>query len=45
MSELPAQISHVYPIDRFLHANEARLTADLSPSSALSTTRIIGAIA
>jgi len=27
---------HVFPIDRFLHANEARLTAGLSPSSALA---------
>jgi len=27
---------HVYPIDRFLHANEARLTAGLSPSSAMA---------
>ena len=35
MSELPAQMSHVYPIDRFLHANEARMTAGLSPSSAM----------
>jgi polyhydroxyalkanoate synthase len=25
---------HVFPIDRFLHANEARLTSGLSPSSA-----------
>jgi len=28
--------THVFPIDRFLHANEARLTAGLSPSSALA---------
>jgi len=35
MSELPAGKSHVYPIDRFLHANESRLTAGLSPSSAM----------
>ena len=35
MSELPAGRSHVYPIDRFLHANESRLTAGLSPSPAM----------
>jgi len=35
MSELPARTSHVYPIDRFLHASEARLTDGLSPSSAM----------
>jgi len=34
MNELPAPASHIYPIDRFVHANEARLTAGLSPSSA-----------
>lgn len=35
MSDLPTRISHVYPIDRFLHANEGRLTAGISPSSAM----------
>ncbi len=35
MNELPARRSHVYPIDRFLHANEGRLTAGISPSSAM----------
>ena len=35
MNEWPAPKSHVYPIDRFLHANETRLTSGLSPSSAL----------
>ena len=35
MSELPTRKSHVYPIDRFLHANEGRLTAGISPSAAL----------
>jgi len=35
MSELPAPKSHVDPIDRFLHANESRLTAGISPSAAM----------
>ncbi|GBE44220.1 MAG TPA: alpha/beta fold hydrolase [Rhizobiales bacterium] len=35
MRELPTRTRHVYPIDRFLHANEARLTAGLSPPSAM----------
>ncbi len=35
MREWPAQGSHIYPIDRLLHANEAQLTSGLSPSSAL----------
>ncbi|TCS63105.1 polyhydroxyalkanoate synthase [Varunaivibrio sulfuroxidans] len=34
--EHPTTPKHVFPIDRFLHAGEARLTAGLSPSSALS---------
>ena len=34
MSDLPPNAAHVFPIDRFLHANEARLTAGLSPASA-----------
>ncbi len=33
MSDLPSNAAHVFPIDRFLHANEARLTAGLSPAS------------
>ena len=32
----PVQASHVYPIDHFLHASEARLTAGLSPTSAMA---------
>jgi polyhydroxyalkanoate synthase len=35
MVESPAQRSHIYPIDRFLHANEGRLTAGISPSSVM----------
>ena len=35
MTEMPAPTSHIYPIDRFLHANESRLTAGISPSSAM----------
>jgi poly[(R)-3-hydroxyalkanoate] polymerase subunit PhaC len=34
MTEPSEKPRHVYPIDRFLHANEARLTSGLSPSSA-----------
>ena len=34
--EDPARSTHVYPIDHFLHANEARLTAGLSPPSAMA---------
>ena len=34
MTETTKRPKHVYPIDHFLHANEARLTAGLSPSSA-----------
>jgi len=35
MSELPTHVRHVDPIDRLLHAAEARLTAGISPSSAM----------
>ena len=36
MSELHAQRQgHIYPLDRFLHANEGRLSAGISPSSAM----------
>jgi polyhydroxyalkanoate synthase len=35
MVESPARRSHTYPIDRFLHANEGRLTAGISPSSVM----------
>jgi len=35
MTEMPAPTSHIYPIDRFLHANESRLTSGVSPSSAM----------
>ena len=34
MSDPSKGNGHVYPIDRFLHANEARLTSGLSPASA-----------
>jgi len=34
MTETTKRPKHVYPIDHFLHANEARLTAGLSQSSA-----------
>ena len=36
MTDPSTKATHVYPIDRFLHASEARLTAGLSPSSALA---------
>ena len=35
MSDKPDESDHVYPIDRFLHAAEGRVTAGISPSSAL----------
>jgi len=35
MAELSTKHSYVYPIDRFLHANEGRLTMGISPSSAM----------
>jgi len=34
MTDAADKPTHVFPIDRFLHANEAKLTAGLSPSSA-----------
>jgi polyhydroxyalkanoate synthase subunit PhaC len=34
MTERSEGPRHIYPIDRFFHANEARLTAGLSPASA-----------
>ncbi len=33
MSQGPEQTSHVYPIDRFLHAAEARVTGGISPAA------------
>lgn len=36
MEKLSARESHVYPIDRSLHAAEARLTGGLSPSSSMA---------
>jgi polyhydroxyalkanoate synthase len=35
MSETPTRKGCIYPIDRSLHANEGRLTAGISPSSAM----------
>ncbi|MGD2139267.1 MAG: alpha/beta fold hydrolase [Burkholderiales bacterium] len=36
MTEPTSTPTHVFPADRLLHANEAKLTAGLSPTSALS---------
>ncbi|KPK30547.1 MAG: poly-beta-hydroxybutyrate polymerase [Betaproteobacteria bacterium SG8_40] len=36
MTESSRQPTHVFPVDRLLHANEAKLTAGLSPASALT---------
>jgi len=36
MKESPPESDRVFPIDRLLHANEAKLTAGLSPASALA---------
>jgi len=35
MADTTQSIPHIYPIDRLMHATEGRLTAGISPSSAL----------